>query len=252
MHAKDEKGVKLCDMSLVLLPSREGGALSDMHNNDMKLYHALLLEDEKATRHILSKAIKVHPELRLVDAIGSCKEALAILAVQKPDILVADLGLPDGNGIKVIAEAKKQNPEIEILVVTMFDDEQSVVAALEAGASSYLLKSHAFEEIGDAIIGTLRGESAISPEIARYLIKRFNKQPEPETEPIDNPLTSRESEVLSLIAKGYSYDEIANAFELSTNTVRAHIRNIYRKLAVSSRSEAVFEATHLGLIQLKE
>ena len=218
----------------------------------MKLYHALLLEDEKPTRHLLGKAIKIHPELRLSAAVGSCEEAIVALKKHQPDILISDLGLPDGHGVKVIAQAKQLYPEIEILVVTMFDDEESVVTALEAGASSYLLKKQAFEELGDAVMSTLRGESAISPEIARHLIKRFNKQNHTHTPQAKNPLTSRENEVLRFIAKGYSYDEIAESFSLSTNTVRAHIRNIYRKLAVSSRSEAVFEAAHLGFINLKE
>ena len=218
----------------------------------MKLYHALLLEDEKPTRYLLSKDIKIHPELRLTAAVGSCEAAMAALQEHKPDILISDLGLPDGHGVKVIAQAKQLYPEIEILVVTMFDDEESVVNALEAGASSYLLKKQAFEELGDAVMSTLRGESAISPEIARYLIKRFKKQDEQHAPQVKNPLTTRENEVLCFIAKGYSYDEIAETFSLSTNTVRAHIRNIYRKLSVSSRSEAVFEATHLGFINLKE
>ncbi len=218
----------------------------------MKLYQVLLLEDEKPSRHLLGKAIKIHPELRLAAAVGSCEEALIALKEHQPDILISDLGLPDGHGVKVIAQAKQLYPEIEILVVTMFDDEESVVSALEAGASSYLLKKQAFEELGDAVMSTLRGESAISPEIARHLIKRFKKHDEQHASQVKNPLTSRENEVLRFIAKGYSYDEIAETFSLSTNTVRAHIRNIYRKLAVSSRSEAVFEATHLGFINLKE
>lgn len=217
----------------------------------MKLYHALLLEDEKPTRHLLGKAIKAHPELRLFAAVGSCAEALAALKEHQPDILISDLGLPDGHGIQVIEQAKQLYPSIEILVVTMFDDEESVISALEAGASSYLLKKQAFEELGDAVMSTLRGESAISPEIARHLIKRFNKENKKHAPKVKNPLTSRENEVLSLIAKGYSYDEIAASFSLSTNTIRAHIRNIYRKLAVTSRSEAVFEAAHLGFIDLK-
>lgn len=219
----------------------------------MKLYYVLLLEDEKPTRNLLAKAIKMHPELRLVDAVGTCQEALAALEEHQPDILIADLGLPDGHGVKVIEKAKQRYPSIEILVVTMFNDEESVVTALEAGASSYLLKKQAFEELADAVMSTLHGESSISPEIARYLIKRFKKheQSKQDTPLVKNPLTARENEVLNFIAKGYSYDEIAQAFSLSTNTVRAHIRNIYRKLAVNSRSEAVFEAAHLGFISLK-
>jgi DNA-binding NarL/FixJ family response regulator len=215
-----------------------------------KLYHVLLLEDEKPARDHLSAAIKIHPELRLVDAVATCHEAIDALGEHQPDILVSDLGLPDGNGVKVIREARRLYPNIEVLVVTMYGDEAHVVEALEAGASGYLLKRQAFEEIGDAIISVLRGESAISPEVARYLLKRFNATSQSATP--ENPLTERESEVLKWIAKGYSYDEIANILEVSANTIRTHIRSIYRKLEVSSRSEAVFEASSLGFLDLKD
>jgi len=126
------------------------------------------------------------------------------------------------------------------------------VEALEAGASGYLLKKQAFDDLAESILCLKRGEAALSPEIARFLLKRFNANlPIKENKACkENPLTDRESEVLILISKGYSYDEIASAFGISTNTVRTHIRNIYRKLSVCSRSEAVFEASQLGLINL--
>jgi len=216
-----------------------------------KLYHALLLEDEKPAREHLSAAIKIHPELRLVDAVSTCQEAIEALGKHQPDILVSDLGLPDGHGVKVIREARRLYPDIEVLVVTMYGDEEHVVEALEAGASGYLLKRQAFEELGDAIISVLRGESAISPEVARYLLKRFNR-PQEEAVNLENPLTEREHEVLKWIAKGYSYDEIADILEVSANTIRTHIRSIYRKLEVSSRSEAVFEASQLGILDFKD
>ncbi|MDX8382229.1 MAG: response regulator transcription factor [Ghiorsea sp.] len=210
-------------------------------------YSALLLEDEKPARDHLSAAISMHPKLQLVEAVGTCQEAINALGKHQPNILVSDLGLPDGNGVKVIREARRLYPNIEVLVVTMFGDEAHVVEALEAGASGYLLKREAFQSIADAILTLMKGESAISPEIARLLIKRF-KTVNPIEDAVNNPLTERENEVLRWIAKGYSYDEIANILEVSANTVRSHIRNIYKKLEVSSRSEAVFEATNLGIL----
>jgi len=220
--------------------------------NSKPPYNTMLLEDEKPTRDFLSACISIHEDLKLTATASTCAEALEALQQHQPDVLVTDLGLPDGNGVDVIRKAKKMYPGIEILVVSMFGDEENVVSALEAGASGYLLKKQAFDDLGDAILCLMRGESAISPEVARYLLKRFKK----ESSDKDNvtrteqfsPLTPREKEVLGLIAKGYSYDEIAKAFTLSTNTVRAHIRNIYRKLSVRSRSEAVFEAANLGII----
>lgn len=215
------------------------------------MYLALLLEDEKPARDHLAAAIAMHPQLKLVDAVASCQEALASLAKHQPDILISDLGLPDGHGVKVIREAKRLYPDIEILVVTMYADEEHVVEALEAGASGYLLKRQAFEELSEAVMTLMRGESAISPEVARFLLKRFNPIQQSELK-IKSPLTAREHEVLKWIAKGYSYDEIATILKVSANTIRTHIRSVYKKLAVKSRSEAVFEAINLGIINLND
>ncbi len=212
-------------------------------------YGVLLLEDERPAREHLAATIDMHPQLTLVDAVATCKEAIVALGEHQPHILVSDLGLPDGHGVEVIAEAKALYPNIEILVVTMYADEPHVVQALEAGASGYLLKRQAFETLADAILTVMRGESAISPEVARFLLKRFNPN---QTQEIINPLTSREHEVLKWIAKGYSYEEIADILDMSVNTVRTHIRNVYKKLEVSSRTEAVFEATNLGILNLKD
>ena len=212
--------------------------------------NVLLLEDEKPSREHFSNTIHAHSDLQLLDSCETCMDAINALKTKKPDIFVSDLGLPDGKGVQVIREAKSLYPDIEILVVTMYGDEENVVEALEAGASGYLLKKQALETLGESILSLINGESPISPEIARYLLKRFKKEmPKPES-PINNPLTAKEIEVLTLIGKGYTYDEIAGILESSINTIRTHIRNIYKKLSVNSRSEAVFEANQQGFINL--
>ena len=225
--------------------------------SETKTYSVLLLEDEKPTREYLVAMIEINPRLTLFAEAGTCAEAMAAFNRGKPDILVADIGLPDGSGVDVIRNGLKIHSDMEAMVITVFGDEEHVVDALEAGATGYLLKEQAFDELGDAILALMRGETAISPKVARFLLKRFNTpqketpQSEPESTNDNNEksiLTAREREVLTLISKGYSYNEIAHSLGLSTNTIRAHIRNIYRKLAVRSRSEAVFEAAHMGLV----
>lgn len=226
-------------------------------------YSVLLLEDEKATRDYLVRLIEKHPELTLYKAVGDCAAARVALRHGEPDVLVADLGLPDGNGVDVIREARQRYPRLEAMVLTVFGDEDSAMAALEAGATGYLLKEQALKGLGDAILALKGGESAISPKVARYLLKRLNisvAEPE-EVVSVDEQfrealeksgLTDREHEILSMISRGCSYSEIGDLLHLSTHTVRAHTRNIFRKLAVHSRSEAVFEAINLGLISFPD
>ena len=220
-----------------------------------KVYSVVLLEDEKPTREHLASLILAHPRLHLLGEADSCASARHLLNDYSPDVLLADIGLPDGSGIDIIREAQQNTPEMEAMVLTVFGDEQSVVAALEAGATGYLLKDQPFDELGDSVVALMRGESMISPKVARFLLKRFVPSAEervksPDSATSHKNLTDRECQVLSLISKGYSYNEVGESLKLSTNTVRAHIRNIYRKLSVKSRSEAVFEAAQLGLIHI--
>lgn len=231
-----------------------------LHNmSSSPTYSVLLLEDEKPTREHLASLVNRHPQLSLLGEASCCAEAHHLLQENEPDVLLADIGLPDGSGIDIIRESREKYPKMEAMVLTVFGDEENVVAALEAGATGYLLKEHAFDHLGESITALMRGESAISPKVARFLLKRFSppvveisEKPEIEkTEGSEVHLTDRECEVLALIAKGYSYIEIGEALDLSTNTIRAHIRNIYRKLAVRSRSEAVFEAAQLGIIHFE-
>lgn len=222
---------------------------------EAKEYSVLLLEDMPSIRICLAELIAMQPGLSLQCAAATCAEAREAMESGQPDVLVADLGLPDGSGIDVIREARKRFPDIEVMVLSVFDDEENVVQALEAGATGYLLKEQA-DGIGDAIRALVRGESMINPKVARFLLKRFtivrDDTPVPETvvHETSPALSEREYDVLNCIAKGYSYGEIAELLDLSMNTIRTHIRNIYRKLAVCSRSEAVFEAANRGIINL--
>ena len=228
--------------------------------NKAASYSVLLLEDEKPTRQHLVSVIEKTPYLTLFSEASNCNEAKAALELGKPDILIADINLPDGCGITVIRYALDKYSDLEAMVLTVCGDEENVVNALEAGATGYLLKEQALEGIGDAVFALMRGETAISPKVARFLLKRFKKESPKEKSndqhKIPNKagdtffLTTREYEVLNMISKGFRYNEIADSLGVSANTIRAHVRNIYRKMAVKSRSEAVFEAAKLGIISL--
>jgi DNA-binding NarL/FixJ family response regulator len=137
------------------------------------------------------------------------------------------------------------------MVITAFGDEKTVIAAIEAGASGYLLKDGSSAEVGEALLELVGGGSPISPSIARHVLRRLQRENEAPAE--DAPrLTEREHEILSLIAKGFSFPEIAGLLSISAHTVTTHVRHIYEKLEVSSRSSAVYEAVQLGLIRLEE
>lgn len=215
-------------------------------------HSVLLVEDDDATRAHLAKEIAAHPELRLLGAAASCREARMRLAESEPDVMLVDLGLPDGSGADLIRELSARRARTESMVITVFGDESHVVAAIEAGATGYLLKDASSEGIGRAILELLGGGSPISPAIARHLLKRFHSpaRAEPPGRSVDLPgLTEREHEVLTLLVKGFTYSEIARLLAISAHTVTSHVRHIYRKLEVRSRAEAVYEALQLGLVK---
>jgi DNA-binding NarL/FixJ family response regulator len=179
------------------------------------------------------------------------------------------LGLPDGSGLEVIRYAVQLHPRCEPLVISMFGDEDNVLSSIEAGALGYIHKDSTPDDIAQTILDMRAGASPISPMIARRVLSKYrtNRAPRPEEfettfpTPIDisvyidpeqpeqrSLLSPREQEVLSLIARGFSYMEIAKLQGLSVHTVQTHIKNLYAKLSVHSKNEAVFEATRMGLL----
>lgn len=210
----------------------------------------LLIEDDAATREFLAGVVAAHPELRLVDAVATLAEALASMRAHQPTLLLVDLGLPDGDGLDLIrAAARFAKPKPEIMVISAFGDEASAIAAIEAGAGGYLLKGGSAAELASSLSAMLAGEAPISPAIAAHLLKRFRKPApvEPVPRPVE-PLTDREVEVLRLIAKGFSYAEVATELSLKYNTVASYVKSIYGKLAVHSRGKAVHQARLMGFL----
>jgi DNA-binding NarL/FixJ family response regulator len=212
----------------------------------------VLVEDEPVTRTRIARVVDGHPSLRLAGAVGTVAAARALMEAETPDVLLTDIDLPDGTGIELIAWLQARKAATAPMVVSVFGDEQHVVEAIEAGALGYLLKDGDADYIATSILEMLDGGSPISPPIARYLLRRL-QSPAPAAgtaAAADAPrLSPRELDVLNLIAKGFSYAEIAGLLGLTPPTVATHTRGIYRKLDVHSRGEAVYEALQLGLVK---
>jgi DNA-binding NarL/FixJ family response regulator len=195
-------------------------------------------------------AVAAVPSLRVATSTGSATEARAALRTA-PDVMLVDIGLPDGNGLDLIREAQQLAARTRAMVITVFADEGHVMEAIQAGAKGYLLKDGSADYIGQSIADLIAGGSPISPSIARYLLQRFQPAPEPAARADGPLLTGRELEILTLVAKGFSVAEVGEVLAIAARTVTTHVQHIYKKLEVSSRSEAVFEAVNLGLIDLK-
>jgi DNA-binding NarL/FixJ family response regulator len=208
----------------------------------------LVVEDEPEFLRLYCEAIAREPDFRLAGAVSTLSAAMALVEQAVPDVLVVDLGLPDGNGADLIRRAVKRRPDCDALVLTVFGDDQHVIDAIEAGATGYLLKDSPVGELARCIRELRAGGAPISPSIARRLLARMRAPAEKPAAQV-SPLTEREAEILRLVAKGLSFAEVGAALEISAHTVVAHVKKIYRKLAVHSRGEAVFEATQLGLLK---
>ena len=219
---------------------------------DVKNYSVFIVEDQEGARERVRRIIDSHPQLFVLGDAHDCQSAKLFLDNHQPDVMLVDLGLPDGNGIDLIKEIGFRGYNTEIMVLTVLRDEKHVLSAIEAGATGYLLKDGDPEYIGDSIIRLVNGDSPISASIARHLLKRFNNiDTKTFPEHVESPqITKREKEVLQYVAKGFNAPEISEMLSLSTHTVSAHIKHIYKKLAVKSRTEAVYEAVKLGLVDL--
>ncbi len=239
----------------------------------MSAMRVLIVDDEPEFLRRFSEAVVADAGLQLLAAVATGKAAIALLDAQPPDVMLVDLGLPDIDGVEVIRHAANRCPQCDVLVVTMFGDEQHVVASIEAGATGYLLKDASSERIAASIHELRAGGAPISPSIARRVLARFRiaAAVSPATaagtgaaEPplyagaqqphngsgarVESPLTPRETEILRMVAKGLSFETVGEVTGISPHTVVTHVKKIYRKLAVHSRGEAVYEASQMGLL----
>jgi DNA-binding NarL/FixJ family response regulator len=220
------------------------------------LIRIALVEDDVDVQMALTAVLANAPDMTVAGVASTRAQGLVLLEQAQVDVLLVDLGLPDGSGIDVIRAAHARWPGCNIMVSTIFGDEAHVMQSIKAGASGYLLKDSPAEEMLAEIRSLHAGGSPISPLIARQILTRFRQPDHAAAVPAatcnaDKPdiaLSSRESEVLEYIAKGFTSTEIAALMSVSLHTVQTYVRRIYKKLEVSSKTEAIHEARLHGLL----
>ena len=198
-----------------------------------------IVEDNKVIRESLTEFVQADPECRCVCACGTAEEALKLIPKHQPDIVLMDIQLPNLSGIECTAQLKQLLPAIQIIMVTVYEDTERIFKALRAGACGYLLKRCAPEELIAAVREVRQGGAPMSREIARKVIFSFQ---EPLTTSAEvEGLSPREREILELLAAGFPNKEIADRLGLTDGTVRWHLRHVYNKLHVRSRTEAALK-----------
>lgn len=208
----------------------------------------MIVEDEPQMRGQISQMVSDSDACEVVCAAQNCREANQFLDRYSLDVLLVDLELPDGRGLDIIKKTTLLHPDADIMVITVFGDEFNVFQALENGASGYLLKDSLPADFVGVVKLLRSGGAPINPVIARQIVKRFQRAAAVAAPNTDCKLTEREIEILNLIARGFSTSEAAVLLALSAHTVVAHIKKVYRKLRVTSRSEALYEANLMGVL----
>jgi NarL family two-component system response regulator LiaR len=211
----------------------------------------LLAEDHVIVREGTREFVQREPDMEVVGEAGDGEEAVKLATKLKPDVIVMDIAMPKLNGIEATKQIKALHPSTAILILTAYDYDQYIFALLEAGAAGYLLKGVQVREVIDAIRAVYAGESVLHPVVARRVVDRMVSPARRETEATEL-LSEREMEVLKLAATGVSNKEIARQLFLSPRTVQVHLGNIFSKLGVASRTEAILYGLRRGLLTLED
>jgi len=202
----------------------------------------LIIEDDPEIRSSFAMIVDSSQKFTVVNSYGNCEDAIKHLHTDKPDIVLMDVELPGGmNGIKGTKIIKDKSPNSDIIMVTVYEDSEMVYEALKSGASGYITKSANYMELLSALDEITRGGAPMSSKIARMVIDNFHLNP-------NSPLTKRETEILQLISEGKTYTQISEELFISKETSKTHIKNIYSKLQVRSKSEAIAKANQEKLI----
>jgi DNA-binding NarL/FixJ family response regulator len=201
----------------------------------------VIVEDDQEIRNSFTLIVNSSQKFMVVSAYGKCEEAIDALNRDKPEIILMDIELPGINGIQGTKIIKDKSPHTEVIMVSVYEDSELVFEALKAGASGYITKSANYMELLGALEEIIRGGAPMSSKIARMVIDNFHVNP-------NSPLTKRETEILQLISEGKTYTQISEELFISKETAKTHIKNIYSKLQVNSKSEAIAKATQERLI----
>lgn len=201
----------------------------------------LIVEDDQEIRNSFSLIVNSSQKFMVVNSYGNCEDAISNLNRDKPEIVLMDVELPGMNGIQGARHIREKHPSTEVVMVTVYEDSELVFEALKAGASGYITKSANYLELLTALEEITKGGAPMSSRIARMVIDNFHVNP-------NSPLTKRETEILQLISEGKTYTQISEELFISKETAKTHIKNIYSKLQVNSKSEAIAKANQEKLI----
>lgn len=201
----------------------------------------MIVEDDQEIRNSFTLIVNSSQKFTVINAYGNCEDAIDNLHRDKPEIVLMDVELPGMNGIQGSKIIKDKSPHTDVVMVTVYEDSELVFEALKAGASGYITKSANYMELLAALEEIVKGGAPMSSRIARMVIDNFHVNP-------NSPLTKRETEILQLIAEGKTYTQISEELFISKETAKTHIKNIYAKLQVNSKSEAIAKANLEKLI----
>ena len=211
----------------------------------------LLVDDHKLFREGLRRILELEPDLTVVGEAGSGRTAMEKLAQCQPDVVLMDINMPEVNGVEATRLIKEMCPSIAVLVLSIHDDREYLLEVLKAGASGYLLKDVDPDRLIEAIRDVAKGGSIVHPGLTSKLINELNRLTNQALSTAESPLTEREGEILSLMARGLSNGDIAKKVYISEKTVKNHVTNILRKLDVTDRTQAVIEGVKRGLVFIK-
>jgi len=220
------------------------------------MIRVLLVDDQTLIRQGIAMLLELEPDLEVVGAVGDGRAAIEAVERLRPDVVLMDVRMPEMDGVTATRELHRRFPDIGVIILTTFDDDEYIFEGLKAGARGYLLKDISSEEMAEAVRTVARGEALIQPSIARKVVAEFSRlaagsSPAPERSPLKMPgaLTERELDVLKALARGMSNKEIAAALVITEGTVKTHISNILAKLDVRDRTQAVLKAQQLRLLE---